>query len=319
MSGTMKKWLMAALTLLVVGGLIFVAAMASSAFDFSLLSTRELETETHELREDFDCLDLHVDTAKLILLPSKDGKCTVVCREDKEQKHTVAVRGGTLVVEPPKEWKSDMFSFGGGSPSVTVYLPKTSYAALTVKTDTGDVEIPADFGFERIEVTGDTADVSCRASASESVVVRTSTGDVLLEGLRTGELRVTNSTGKLELRNAAVSGAVELKSSTGDRTIDSLSCGSFHSESDTGDVRCKGLLASGDLRIKTTTGSVTLEDSDAAELYIRTTTGSVKGNLLTEKVFLCETSTGDVEVPKSITGGRCEISTSTGDIRISTP
>lgn len=58
------------------------------------------------------------------------------------------------------------------------------------------------------------------------------------------------------------------------------------------------------------------DGSDAAEIYVRTSTGSVKGTLLSEKVFITETSTGSVSVPKTVTGGKCEIRTSTGDIQI---
>ena len=45
--------------------------------------------------------------------------------------------------------------------------------------------------------------------------------------------------------------------------------------------------------------------------------GDVVGTLLTAKIFIPSSSSGDVEVPKTVTGGRCEIVTDTGDIRIS--
>jgi len=38
--------------------------------------------------------------------------------------------------------------------------------------------------------------------------------------------------------------------------------------------------------------------------------------LLTDKVFITKTDTGSINVPDSITGGRCEIKTDTGDIKI---
>ena len=273
----MKKWLLAALALLVVGGLIFVAAMASKAFDFRVLSNRGdagIETETHEVREDFDSLDLRLTTEKLTLLPSKDGKCTVETRVGGDRKINVAVSGGTLAVESVRDQGVSLFSFGSIETAVTVFLPKNSYASLAVETDTGDVEIPADFDFGSILVSGDTADVDLRASASGSVEVKTTTGDVLLEGLRAERLTVQSSTGKQSLRDVTVSGgltlksstgkqsltgvtasgAVELKSSTGDKEIDALRCPGFRSESDTGDVRCRDLVASGELGL--------LEDDD---------------------------------------------------------
>ena len=63
-------------------------------------------------------------------------------------------------------------------------------------------------------------------------------------------------------------------------------------------------------------GDVMLEKCDAAVLEIETDTGDVKGSLLSDKVFLVETDTGRVSVPHSTSGGRCEVSTDTGDIQL---
>ena len=52
------------------------------------------------------------------------------------------------------------------------------------------------------------------------------------------------------------------------------------------------------------------------ELKIITSTGDIEGTLLSDKVFIVKSSTGDIHVPSSITGGRCEITTSTGNIEV---
>ena len=59
-----------------------------------------------------------------------------------------------------------------------------------------------------------------------------------------------------------------------------------------------------------------LEDCDAGELLISTDTGDVHGTLLTEKIFLVRSSTGEIHVPETVSGGKCKITTSTGDIHI---
>ena len=55
---------------------------------------------------------------------------------------------------------------------------------------------------------------------------------------------------------------------------------------------------------------------DADRIFVKTDTGYVKGSLLSDKVFIAQSDTGDVDVPKTITGGKCEIETDTGDIKI---
>ena len=69
--------------------------------------------------------------------------------------------------------------------------------------------------------------------------------------------------------------------------------------------------------IKRSTGKVEFNQCDADTIYVKTNTGSVTGSLLSEKVFITDTDTGKVDVPKTITGGRCEITTDTGNIIIS--
>ena len=55
---------------------------------------------------------------------------------------------------------------------------------------------------------------------------------------------------------------------------------------------------------------------DAAELYVKSTTSSVTGSLLTDKLFLTDTKTGNADAPKTAAGGRCEIKTNTGDVKM---
>ena len=78
------------------------------------------------------------------------------------------------------------------------------------------------------------------------------------------------------------------------------------------------IISSEKLNISRSTGDVTFDGCDASTLLIVTDTGDVTGRLLSGKLFVYKTDTGDVDLPKSTNGGgRCEITTDTGDIRIS--
>ena len=63
-------------------------------------------------------------------------------------------------------------------------------------------------------------------------------------------------------------------------------------------------------------GDVEFNGCDADEIYVKTNAGNVTGSFLSNKVFIVDTDTGSVDVPKTETGGRCEINTHTGDIKI---
>lgn len=84
----------------------------------------------------------------------------------------------------------------------------------------------------------------------------------------------------------------------------------------TGDIYLDNVVASDKLSITRSTGNISFDGSDAAEITVRTDTGNITGRLLTDKVFIAASDTGSVEVPGTVTGGRCEIDTDTGNIRI---
>ena len=109
-------------------------------------------------------------------------------------------------------------------------------------------------------------------------------------------MRVLVSTGKAQLRN--------------------VRCQSFLSTGDTGDLLLDQVIVSEKLSAERSTGDVKLDHCDAGEINIVTDTGDVSGSLLTEKIFIVRTDTGDIDVPRSASGGICEIKTDTGDIMI---
>ena len=76
------------------------------------------------------------------------------------------------------------------------------------------------------------------------------------------------------------------------------------------------VIAANKFSIERSTGDVKFSRCDVAELYLKTSTGNVTGSLLADKVFITDTNTGSVDVPKTAVGGRCEIKTGTGDIKI---
>ena len=76
------------------------------------------------------------------------------------------------------------------------------------------------------------------------------------------------------------------------------------------------LVASGIVSIERSTGKVNLTGCDAGEFAIETSTGDVKASLLTEKIFIIRTNTGKINVPETLTGGKCKIVTNTGDITV---
>ncbi len=318
MSTSAKIWIVIATVLVLLGVALFVTVMSANQWDFSRLSTSKLVSNSHSVSEDFYDLSINTDTAHIVLLPSDDETCKVICYEHEKETHTVTVRDGKLSIglTDQRKWY-EYIGISFGTPKISVYLPKTVYGQLSIKESTGDIELPKDFTFAGIDVTASTGDVKLEASATSAIKIKTSTGDILAEGLSAASLELSVTTGKATVRSVNCVGEVKIHVSTGDTILSDVACGSVTSSGGTGDVSMKNVIATEVFSIKRSTGDVKFENCDATEITVKTDTGSVTGTLLSEKVFITSTDTGRVDVPKSVSGGRCEITTDTGNIRIS--
>ncbi len=313
-----KIWLIVAAALIVIGGIVFVSVMTVLKWDFTKLSTVKYETNEYEISENFKNISVVADTADIVFVPTADLNGSVVCHERKNIKHTVTVRDDTLVIEieDTRKWYEHISFFDFGSSKITVCIPQGEYGALSIQASTGDVEIPKDFKFESTDISVSTGDVMNYASASEFVKIKTSTGDIRVEDLSAGAMDLSVSTGKVTVTGVNCEGDVALKVSTGDAKLTDMTCKNVISSGSTGNLSLKNVIAAEKFSIERSTGDVKFDGCDAGEIMVKTDTGNVSGTLLSEKVFITKTDTGDIDVPESVTGGKCSITTDTGNIRI---
>ncbi len=292
MSKSIKIWLIAAAILVLVGG-----GMAAAGFS----ATEELNTQTYQtthltLEGEFDCISVNVDIADVTFVLSEDETCKVECFEEINWKHEAKICDGTLVIESRdnRKWYEHI-GISIRTPEITVYLPEREYTALSIVTATGNISIPSGYHFETVSIQGSTSNIECYAPA-EQIEICTTTGKITIGGLEAESLRCSSETGRIVMRD--------------------ISCGELILKSSTGALELTGVIAGDHISAETKTGSITLENCDAGGIAVKTSTGNVKGTLLSEKIFITETSTGNVSVPKSTGGGKCEITTTTGNIEI---
>ncbi len=126
---------------------------------------------------------------------------------------------------------------------------------------------------------------------------------------------VTASTADMQVENLSAN-VCTLTLSTGDMNLTDIQCKNIKATASTGDIHLKNVVAAQEFSAQTGTGDIFLEGCDAERLKIKTSTGDVVGLLLSPKVFVAQTNTGDVNVPQSAEGGLCEIHTGTGDIDV---
>lgn len=312
-----KTWLIIAIFLVLIGGILWAGVMTVLKWDFTKLSTMQYETNQHEITETIRNISVDTETAKITFALSDGNTCRVECYEETKAKHSVSVQDGILVIQVNnnKAWY-DYIGINFASPKIIIYLPTAEYAALTIRNDTGDIKLPGDLVFTSIDISLSTGDVHVAASASETMKIQTSTGSICVEDSSVGALDLATSTGDITVSRVTCQADAKLAVSTGKTVLKDVTCKNLTSKGNTGDITLSNVIASENFSVIRTTGDVTFNRADAAEIFVETDTGKVTGSLLTEKVFIAHTSTGKVDVPTTTTGGRCEITTSTGNIRI---
>lgn len=311
-----KKWLIAAAALVVSGALLFVGIMTGLKWDFLKLSTVQYERNSYDIQEEFQSISIIGNTSDITFIATQDEMASVFCYEAANARHSVSVENGTLIIAQADQqnWYNNI-GINLHDPDIKVYLPQTQYVSLLISESTGDIEIPADFSFDSMDISLSTGDVKTLASAGQ-MKIKTTTGSIQIENISTNEASFTASTGKITVRSVACQGDLQMRVSTGDISLTDVVCDQLVSTGNTGDISLKNVHANQQFTIERTTGDVTFENCDAGAITVTTGTGDVTGNLLSEKIFIATTNTGDVDVPQTGSGGICEITTNTGDITI---
>ena len=294
----LKKWLIIGASLVLIGCIIFAGVMAVLKWDFKMLSASKYETNEYTIDDEFKNISVESDTADITFLASDEKSVKVVCHEPSNAKHTVVISSDTLEIKKndTRKWYEHIgISFE--SEKITVYLPKGKYGNLTVKASTGDLKATDEFKFADLNIT-------------------LSTGDITLQSISANSISLRVSTGKIALDNVQIEGDLKAEVSTGKTYLKRLNCDNFISVGNTGDITMENVIAKQKISVERSTGDVKFDGCDAAEIFVVTDTGDVRGSLLSGKVFITKTDTGSIDVPKTTLGGKCEITTDTGDIRI---
>lgn len=293
-----KKWLIAAVSLCLIGCIIFVGVMMSLEWDFRKLSTTKHQTAKYEITENYKNILIVSDTADVNIMAESNPVTVVECFENTNEKHIVKVENDTLIIkiEDTKKWYQNI-GINFDSSEIKIRLPIGEYGSLSIETSTSDIEVSENLKFEDVKISATTGDIELEKISSKNIEISLSTGDVKGEMIDCAE-------------------KIEVNTNTGDVEFANTRCKNFLSKGKTGDISLNGLLATEKIDIERTTGDVEFYNSDAAEICIKTDTGDVEGKLLSDKIFFAESNTGSVDVPKTTSGGKCKITTSTGDVKI---
>ena len=299
MNGGKKTAMIIALICIAIGLVLTLIAFLVIGFDPTRLNNLQSKTVEYTVEESFNKIDINVVEADIKLLLSTDGKTRVVCSETDKIIHHVLVENGTLKIEREdlRAWYEHI-GFFWSRMSVTVYLPKTEYETVRLKSVSGNIVSNTKFKF------GD-------------AIAKTISGEILLSDLTAKKLLAESTSGDLRLNRVNTEETLSLKTVSGNLSWQNGTALSLNGECTSGNIALSDCKTSYDMCLKTVSGEITLRACDAASLELKTVSGNVHATLLSEKNFITDTTSGDVRVPNGDKGGKCRISTVSGNITAS--
>lgn len=311
-----KTALIIAVVLIAAGFAASLAALAMLEFDFTRMNTISFVTNTYSIDEAISCISISGAECDVRLLPANDGASKVVCYESDKISHCVTVKDSTLMIErrDAREWYEHIGAYWGAM-EIAIYLPQSEYETLYIKNLSGDIVIPEDFTFESADIQSTSGDVDFRASVSGDLAVKTVSGDLLVGKTNPDKLTAQSTSGDMTVESVNVQTKIEMKTVSGDIDLSNVRSQCITADTTSGEVDFDHVITVGSIHIESVSGDVELNKCDADTLWLKTSSGDVSGFLLTEKIFLTDTSSGDVNVPHSASGGKCEITTTSGNIK----
>lgn len=302
--------------LIFIGMIIFVISLSTNDWDFGKFNSENISTNTYQVEDYFNNIVIEEANCDINIVYTENSSCNVVAEEKENVSHIVEVKDNTLIIKEndQRKWYEKLINFS--DTLIIISINKNILNDLKIDTATSDINISNKFTFNNITINGSTSDVELYSNVIDDVEINLSTGDIEVNNITCKNMNLQVSTGDIEIENVNCLNDLEITVSTGDVDLDNVSCNNFNSNGSTGKIILKNVIALNSIDLQRSTGDIKFEKCDALNIVVITDTGSVKGTLLSSKIFDVETDTGKKDVPESVSGGSCKITTDTGDIII---
>lgn len=310
-----KIALIAAGCMILVGLVMAAGGLAAARFDVSGLNTVSLETNTYEIEEAFHHISIDGAGSDVRLYPWEEDTCKVVCTEEDDVTFEMEVKDDTLhIVRHNSGVRILHFGVFLEETGISVYLPEKAYGSLVILTSSGNVTVPEEFQFASADVRSTSGEIKMLASIGGSLSAQSQSGNIQVGNASPETLEAKSTSGEITIEAVKTKAEIQVKSTSGDVTLTDVEGKAIAATTTSGEITLSRVVLAENIQLKSTSGDIELRDSDGAELSIQTTSGKVSGTLLSEKIFRIDTTSGDTNVPPSASGGKCEVTTRSGDV-----
>lgn len=285
---TQKTVISIAVVIAVLGLVLVGTAITMVGGDFTLLgNTKPLEEKTQELNIDaLSSLNLNIDNANIVLVPSLDNQIHVTYFENETEVYQFTKNKNELVITQERAthwWNYIGFNFNFPK-SFTIAIPESSLINISLKTSNGNVSV----------------------------------NDVSL----TGSMIATTSNGKIAVSNSTFTGMFNLTSSNGEIKLEDVAAKELSLQTNNGKIRLTKVSSEENLSARSSNSGIYIERIFAGKgIKLETSNGKISGSIddaIRNFSITSHTSNGTNNLPSDLPGGSKELyaKTSNGKIDI---
>ena len=301
----------------------------------------KFDEKVHLIDEKFENIKIDDTMCNIFIIPSEDEECKVVCHDEEKRYHTVEVVNNTLTINSvdSRKWYEEFyfgFTFSWNDfISLSIYLPEKEYKELYIDTFSGDVDIASSFTFANSEVESTSGDIKCNAKfkgdvkfdstsgdidlsnvSANNISACTTSGDIAISDISADNISADTTSGEVEISSVNAKDKLYADSTSGDVNVLDSKAYDIFLESTSGDVDMRNTVSLGDLKIESTSGDIEFYRCDGKSIDLNSVSGDIEGSFLTEKLFITDTTSGEVNVPNCTSDEQCRITTTSGDIEV---
>jgi DUF4097 and DUF4098 domain-containing protein YvlB len=187
---------------------------------YSLVRPCEFETHEYEIKENYKDIKIVTDTADIQFILSEKPNTFIVCEEEKNANHSVMVKENTLRIEvnDNKKWYEDI-GINLRAPKITVYLGKSEYGNISLKTDIGNILLDNIIVTGKIAIETDTGNVKFEECDASEVFIETDTGNVTGSFVTDKVVFAESDTGNIDIPKVIADEKCEIITETGNIKI----------------------------------------------------------------------------------------------------
>ena len=187
---------------------------------YSLVRPCEFETHEYEIKENYKDIKIVTDIADIQFILSEKPNTFIVCEEEKNANHSVMVKENTLRIEvnDNKKWYEDI-GINLRAPKITVYLGKSEYGNISLKTDIGNILLDNIIVTGKIAIETDTGNVKFEECDASEVFIETDTGNVTGSFVTDKVVFAESDTGNIDIPKVIADEKCEIITETGNIKI----------------------------------------------------------------------------------------------------